>query len=482
MCPRLTTKDIDIDEHINNISSCRLSFFEKLILCRGLKFSLPQHCSSKDIQASFEKAFWKLEPLITDPNLKDLASATLRSIALNYIAKKGPSPPKALLRALNNLKRRDDIIISKPDKGSGVVIIMDKDQYLRLPREASINDSTKFAHVDQHRPKSRGRPPKHFHPLLEKEKQLHEKVHRILPKATAEQLCPKGSRLAHLYGLPKTHKERLCMRPILSASGTYNYPLAKWLEEKLKPLSTNKYCINDIFGFTDEIRNTDIESDHILVSYDVSALFTNVPLMETINILVDKAFEDDWFNETHRMQLQKHQLTELLKIATSNQLFQFNGELYEQTDGVAMGSPLGPLLDNAFMCYIENQLEQKNMIPSFYRRYVDDTLVKMPNAESATDFVQVLNSVHPSLSFTMELEHEGSIPFLGTVITRCGNTLKTEVYRKPTDTGLLLHFQSHVDNRYKKGLSSTEEAFTKECDKLRTTFSKLVNSTIHRFM
>ena len=103
------------------------------------------------------------------------------------------------------------------------------------------------------------------------------------------------------------------------------------------------------------------------------------------------------------MQLQKYQLTELLEIATSNQLFQFNGELFEQTDGVAMGSPLGPLLANVFMCYIENQLEQKNMIPSFYQRYVDDTLVKMPNAESATDFLQVLNSAHPSLSFTMEL-------------------------------------------------------------------------------
>ncbi|XP_078366236.1 uncharacterized protein LOC144650432 [Oculina patagonica] len=288
------------------------------------------------------------------------------------------------------------------------------------------------------------------------------------------------------------------MRPILSASGTYNFPLAKWLEEKLKPLSTNKYCINDIFSFTDEIKNTRIESDHILVSYDVSALFTNVPLKETIDILVDKAFEDDWFNKTHSMQLQKHQLTELLEIATSNQLFQFNGELYEQTDGVAMGSPLGPLLANVFMCHIENQLEQNNMIPSFYRRYVDDTLVKVPNTEAAINFLQVLNGAHPSLSFTMELEHEGSIPFLGTLITRNDNTLKTEVYRKPTDTGLLLHFQSHVDNRYKKGLvntmvdrahrlSSTEEAFTKECNKLRTMFSKLhypnalVDSTIRKF-
>ena len=163
------------------------------------------------------------------------------------------------------------------------------------------------------------------------------------------------------------------MRPILSATGACKYPLAKWLDKKFKPLSLNKYCINAIFGFIDKIKNTSIELSHILVSYDVSALFTNVPLKETIDILVDKAFEGDWFNKTHSMQLQKHQLKDLLEVATTNQLFQFNGELYEQTDGVAMGSPLGPLLANVFMCHIEDQLEQKSMIPSFYRRYVDDT-------------------------------------------------------------------------------------------------------------
>ena len=104
---------------------------------------------------------------------------------------------------------------------------------------------------------------------------------------------------------------------------------------------------------------------------------------------------------------------------------------------------------------------------------------------------KVLNSVHPSLSFTMELEHDDSFPFLGTVLTRCGGTLTTEVYRKPTDTGLLLHFQSHVDSRYKKGLvyrlSSTKEGFAKEYNKLRTMFPKLrysktlVDSTINKF-
>ena len=80
-----------------------------------------------------------------------------------------------------------------------------------------------------------------------------------------------------------------------------------------------------------------------------------------------------WFSIWHMKTLAStHQLTDLLEIATMNQLFQFNGELYEQTDGVAMGSPQGPLLANVFMCHIKNQLEQKSMIPSFYRRYVDD--------------------------------------------------------------------------------------------------------------
>ena len=79
-----------------------------------------------------------------------------------------------------------------------------------------------------------------FHPLLQKEKQLHETLHQILPEEIANSLSPNIFRLAHLYGLPKTHKATLSMRPILSATGTYSYNLAKWLEQKLKPLSLNE--------------------------------------------------------------------------------------------------------------------------------------------------------------------------------------------------------------------------------------------------
>ena len=86
----------------------------------------------------------------------------------------------------------------------------------------------------------------------------------------------------------------------------------------------------------------EISNGDILVSYDVSSLFTNVPLDETIEILANRAFDNDWFNSTYDLNLTKTDLVDLLSVATKGQLFQYNGALYEQTDGVAMVPPLVP--------------------------------------------------------------------------------------------------------------------------------------------
>ena len=141
-------------------------------------------------------------------------------------------------------------VIAKPDEGSGIVVT-DKTEYISRLSSASFDDTSKFARVDDKRPNLRGPPPKHFDPLLQKEKEAHSILHQILPDDIASSLSPKSSRMAHLYGLPKIHKAKLSMRPILSATGTYNYNLAKWLEEKLKPLSVNEYTNADAFEFVD---------------------------------------------------------------------------------------------------------------------------------------------------------------------------------------------------------------------------------------
>ena len=161
---------------------------------------------------------------------------------------------------------------------------------------------------------------------------------KILPEKEADSVCPKGSRLAHFYGLPKTHKPRPSMRPILSATGTYNFLLAKLLDERLKPLSINKFTIMDPLKFVEEVRGEKVDAEEILVSYDVTSLFANVPVDETIKILVKRAFKNNWFNKTYRLNLKKSDLETLLNLAVKHQLFQFDGNLYEQVDGVAIRS------------------------------------------------------------------------------------------------------------------------------------------------
>ena len=149
-----------------------------------------------------------------------------------------------------------------------------------------------------------------------------------------------------------------------------------------------------------------------------------------------------------------------------------------------MGPPLGPLLPNTFMCSLEENLEEESKIPNFYKRYVDDTFVIMPNTAEAYAFLDVLNSKHPALKFTMELATQDKLPFLGMNIIKSGTKLETSVYKKPTNTGLLLHFDSHVDHRYKKGLlktminraykpSSTWKSFIDKCESLNQTFLNL---------
>ena len=159
-----------------------------------------------------------------------------------------------------------------------------------------------------------------------------------------------------------------------------------------------------------------MNEDDILVSYDVTALFTNVPLDETIKILVNKAFTGDWFNKTYGLNLQQDQLARLLEIATTNQLFQFNGQLYQQTDGVAMGSPLGPLMANVFMCHLEEKLTCEGLMPQLYKRYVDEWLNGIQTPSSLLYFLKIVGS-HVSC------EHREAAPRETRVSLLCHSTL-----------------------------------------------------------
>ena len=116
------------------------------------------------------------------------------------------------------------------------------------------------------------------------------------------------------------------------------------------------------------------------------------------------------------------------------------------------GHPLDLSLPISFCVTSKTSFKSMVSYPAYDKRYVDDTLTIMPNENEARQFLQDLNQIHPSLKFTMELENNGVLPFLGIQLINKSPNIKTKVYVKHTSTGLLLHYKSHVDARYKSSL------------------------------
>ena len=113
-----------------------------------------------------------------------------------------------------------------------------------------------------------------------------------------------------------------------------------------------------------------------MVSFDISSLFTNVPLVEALNLCSDRRKN----NYSEHLIVEEVGFRELLSFATSNVHFLFNNEWYKQTDGVAMGSPLAPTLASVFLSKIENKIKLfDGNQPLVYKRYVDDIFLVFKN-------------------------------------------------------------------------------------------------------
>ena len=97
-----------------------------------------------------------------------------------------------------------------------------------------------------------------------------------------------------MYGLPKTHKEGTPLRSMLSMTGSSHHELGKWLAGLLQPVLErfSSHCISDSFMFAKTMQNLDSGPNVFMCSFDVSSLFTKVPLDETIKICSETLYDD----------------------------------------------------------------------------------------------------------------------------------------------------------------------------------------------
>ena len=277
-----------------------------------------------------------------------------------------------------------------------------------------------------------------------------------LNRGEYEKLCPKGSQPSVLYGLSKIHKQTVNgipkLRPILCAINTPTYQLAKYFVGILEPYTKNEFTAGDSFTFAEKVRKQNAEL--FMASLDVDALFTNIPLDETINICIELVFKD---NETCNG-MNQDEFRTLLTLATKKYFMLFNGQYYQQIDGVAMGSRLGPTLANMFLGYHEVNWFSNcptEFKPSYYKRYVDDIFVLFQDPDHLHYFKEYMNGQHPTMNFTSEAELDNYLPFLDVQVTRTAGKFITSIYRKPTYSGVYTNYNSFLPLIYKVNLIST---------------------------
>ena len=277
----------------------------------------------------------------------------------------------------------------------------------------------------------------------------------------------------YIYNV-KIHKPNNPLRPIISQTPTPCYKLAKRLNELLKPFIPAKYSLSSVDEFIDILRTTNPTGQ--LASIDVESLFTNVPVETTIQIIIKHVYHNTDKNMAP-LKLTPSILEGLLRACTMESPFRApNGKLFKQKDGIAMGSPLGPLFANFYMCELENGvLSDPEIAPNIYCRYVDDVFLDIRDPSHLDTIISRFedNSV---LHFTSELSVNDKIPFLDVLVSVDTGQFTTSVYQKPSNTGKVMNAQSECPERYKK---SVMRAFIRRAHKHCSSY-ELLHSELSR--
>ena len=392
---RPTPSFVDKSNWVVNLSSRSLNEAEVSLLKKGLNFAVtPADIPATEIIAKVESAVRQLDAERAD---------TVRR-AINAILQQAEPPKPNITKkqqdALKSLKEDKSIMILPADKGRASVVL-DADTY--HAKMSALIDSGPYQLLNKD-PTDR---------LTRKlsEKLLTLKRNGHISEAVYKKIRPRHKQPPRVYGLPKIHKANTPFRPIVSCVNTFAYDASAFLANILSPLTGNSdFTVTNSAHFTSVISSKKIQDHEIMVSFDVESLFTNVPIEGAVQAALRKLECDPTLAD--RTTLTPAQIADLLDFVLRSTYFQYNGSIYEQREGAAMGSPVSAVIANLYMETFEEQaIESAPSKPKIWKRYVDDTFTIL-DRDRVDNFLKHLNSQQPTIRFTMETENDNKIAFL----------------------------------------------------------------------
>jgi hypothetical protein len=439
----------------------------------GMNCHLKTRTSHLTKQIEIEKLYDSIKQKQSSSDLRILDEEELRCDLKQIGLRRIVDHNKDLLtkdqyRKIKEFSNREDVIIRRADKSNTFVIM--KSETYKSKLNDIVNDPEKFQKIRKD-------------PTENIKKRLNTLVEVVNATQSVQHLKKLEGHYepGYLYGNPKIHKTLSDppLRPIISQIGTPVYEISKTLNNIITKFMPKEHVIDSTYEFV-EICKT-IEQPKCLASLDVESLFTNVPVRDTVQIILDNVYGHPTIRPPN---IPKPVMEEMLLICTTQCPFRgTDGQLFVQCDGVSMGSPLGPTFANYYMCHLENgafrTLQTK---PVTYCRYVDDCFLVINNfseLQSLKSYFEA-NSV---LTFTYEIETCKTLHFLDVNLSRTGTFLDLGVYTKPTNTDECLNFESLCPIKYKTSVLRTflhrAYAVTSSWDNFDTEIRRIKNLLVN---
>ncbi|XP_044760166.1 uncharacterized protein LOC123317626 [Coccinella septempunctata] len=449
--PSQNFSDFKFHERIKNMTQVRFDEDELNLLKLGLKFSFERTNAPPQRRLQLKEFSVELDVILENICKDDQHRNDVRNELLKHIQPLPARPAKihnntphssgtrrpfpSVLKSVKEKIETHNLIITKADKGNCLVIL---DKHVYIEKTENFLDSENFKTLE-HSPQPT---------LMKKFKTYLKACDEFLSEFNApKNLIPSNPSVPKLYGLPKIHKLNVPIRPVVSFVNTPVYTLSKFMLSVLKRLCSfePEFTVKNSLCLVEKLRDLRPGTDCLMISFDVTNLFTCTPKDESVKI-VNQFLISQQIPEQTRIDV-----ITLLNFCLSQDYFLFNKKFFQQLDGLGMGNPLSPFIADAFMDFVEKIiLTRFSHVILHWSRYVDDVFVLIRESlMSPTELLHEINKIHPNIKFTLEVETQGSIDFLDLTISRSEESFSYKIFHKPTQTDVLIHADSNHPRSHK---------------------------------
>ena len=403
------------------------------LLSRGPKFALPMTKKQMPVLQYIADIEDCIQTLPNNESKEKARSKFTRTIDLYQRKPQNTVTDKHVLSTVEQtkqfLKQNPNILILNADKGNKTVAMEKSDYENRMNN--ILGDMMTYRRLNKDPTSKMENKNNNLVAELFGKKIISEYEKRMMTTKTA--ITPR------IYGLPKIHKEGTPLRPICSSVNSPAYKLCKYMANILKNLTKNsKYNTKNAVEFKHRVNDTPINADEVLVSFDVVSLFPSIPVDLAIEVISRR-----WNEVAEHTNIPKELFTRILTFTTKeNRFFEYKGKIYTQLKGMPMGSPLSPILADIVMEeLLDKSMELVEHKPRLLTKYVDDLFGIIKNDE-VQNTLEALNKFHRNIKFTVEMENNGQLPYLDSMVIKKEGKVKINWYQKPTASGRIINYKS----------------------------------------